>query len=392
MIPLSKPYFDSNETDAAKEVIESGWVTQGPKVQEFEKLICEYTGAKYTVAVTNCTSALFMCLSSFEIGKNDIVLCPSLSFIATANSIILNGAEPFFMDIDPNTLNINEKIVEDEILKFFDYDGNHLTLKTNKQKKLRCIIGVHQVGNPLNISELVKLKEKYKIHIIEDAACALGSTYNKNGSELYVGNTELDAACFSLHPRKIISCGEGGFITTNDEDLYSKLRALRHHGMTVSDLDRHISKVFTKEEYNSVGFNYRLSDINAAIAIKQLNKLDKILSKYKKNFLLYSKHLTEIDEISLIPGNLYGTANYQSIVARCNHDSIELINYLKKNNVSAKKGVMAIHQERPYLKSLQTNLSNTEACQVSDIILPNFYELTEKEIVFISNSIKNFYE
>src|SRR3954447_2373731 len=252
MIPIAKPFLTEDEAQAAYDTILTGWITQGPKVQEFEEKFADYTGAKYAVAVSNCTTALHLAMIVSGIDEGDEVICPSMSYIATANAIKYVGATPVFAEVQPGTYNLNPVDCEKKITE-----------------KTKAILIVHQIGLPADIDAFKTLCNKYHLELIEDAACAAGSVYK--GTKI---GSHSELVCFSFHPRKVISTGDGGMITTNREDYYNRLKLLRQHGMSINDRVRHEAKKIVFEDHVEVGYNYRMTDIQAAVGIKQLEKLD----------------------------------------------------------------------------------------------------------------------
>jgi len=252
MIPIAKPYLTKKEAKAAYDTILTGWITQGPRVAEFEQKFAAYTGAKFAVAVSNCTTALHLAMIVAGVGPDDEVICPSLSYIATANAIKYTGAKPVFAEINPANYNLDATDVEKRI-----------------NAKTKAILLVHQIGMPADIDRFRELASKHNLKLIEDAACAAGSSYK----EAKIGS-HSELVCFSFHPRKVISTGDGGMITTNNEDYYNRLRLLRQHGMSVNDRTRHESSKVIFEDHLEVGYNYRLTDIQAAVGIKKFEKLD----------------------------------------------------------------------------------------------------------------------
>ena len=255
MIPIAKPFLTKDEAQGAYDTILTGWVTQGPKVEEFEKKFCEYTGAKYAAAVSNCTTALHLAMIISEIGAGDEVITPSMSYVASANCIKYVGATPVFGEVDKETYNLNVSHAESLITE-----------------KTKAIILVHQLGMPADIDAFRKLTDKYKIKLIEDAACAIGSSYK--GKKI---GSHSEIVCFSFHPRKVITTGEGGMITTSDESIYRKVKLLRQHGMSVNDRERHEAGKLIFEDHIVLGYNYRMTDIQAAIGLRQLEKLDHLI-------------------------------------------------------------------------------------------------------------------
>src|SRR6476620_327793 len=255
MIPIARPYLTADEAQAAYDTILTGWITQGPKVQEFEEKFAAYTGAKYAVAVSNCTTALHLAMIVAGVGAGDEVICPSMTYVATANCIKYVGAKPVFAEVNQSTYNIDVADVEKKITS-----------------KTKAILIVHQIGTPADIDAFQKLADKHNLKLIEDAACSAGSAYK--GKKI---GSHSELVCFSFHPRKVISTGDGGMITTNREDYYCRLKLLRQHGMSVNDRVRHEAKQIVFENHLEVGYNYRMTDIQAAVGIKQLEKLDWII-------------------------------------------------------------------------------------------------------------------
>ncbi|HEY1007337.1 MAG TPA: DegT/DnrJ/EryC1/StrS family aminotransferase, partial [Sphingobacteriaceae bacterium] len=272
MIPIAKPYLTKEEAQAAYDTILTGWITQGPRVRDFEERFARYTGAPHAVAVSNCTTALHLAMIVAGIGPGDEVICPSMSYIATANAIRYVGATPVFAEVEPATYNLDPIDCEFRITS-----------------RTRAILLVHQMGMPACIDQFRTLCERYNLRLIEDAACAIGSAFR---SRKIGSHSEL--VCFSFHPRKIISTGDGGMITTSRKDYADRLRLLRQHGMSVTDQVRHESRTLIFEDHLEIGYNYRMTDIQAAIGIKQLEKLDWIVAERRKIAFRYHnafKHL-----------------------------------------------------------------------------------------------------
>lgn len=367
MIPIAKPYLTSDEAQAAYDVILSGWVTQGPKVQEFEEKFSAYTGANHAVAVSSCTTALHLALIVAGIKSGDEVICPSMSFIATANAIVYTGAKPVFAEVNSQ----------------YNIDADHAeSLITPKTK---AILIVHQMGMPADIDRFREICNKRNLILIEDAACAIGSEYK--GKKI---GSHSDLVCFSFHPRKVITTGDGGMITTSNSDYYGRLKALRQHAMTVNDLERHKSGKIIIEEYPEVGYNYRMTDIQAAVGIKQLEKLDWIIQERRKQAMKYHEGLKYCKHI-ILPLELEGYySNYQSYSVLLKESSPisrdELMQKLLEKGISTRRGIMTAHNEKAY-SGFNTSLTKTDIFSNTSIILPLYIGLSDNEQAFIIENI-----
>ena len=371
MIPIAKPYLTAEEAQAAYDTILTGWITQGPRVAEFEEKFASYTGAKYAVAVSNCTTALHLAMIVAGIKEGDEVICPSMSYVATANSIKYVGAKPVFAEVNPKTYNLDVADTERKITS-----------------KTKAILLVHQIGMPADIDAFKRLADTYKLKLIEDAACAAGSAYQnaKIGS-----HSEL--VCFSLHPRKVISTGDGGFITTNREDYYQRMKLLRQHGMSVNDRVRHESAKVIFEDHVEVGYNYRMTDIQAAVGIKQLEKLDWIVAERRKIAMQYHEAFQDIDFIRLPVEEEGYFSNYQSysvyLKENCPISRNELMQKMLDAGVSTRRGIMTSHRETAY-KTEYAGLSlpiSENACDNS-IILPLYIPMKSEDVKKVIETFK----
>lgn len=373
MIPIAKPYLTEEEAQVAYETIQTGWVTQGPKVAEFEEKFAKYVGAKYAVAVSNCTTALHLTMILNNIQHDDEVICPSMSYIATANCIRYAGGKPIFADVDPHNYNI---------------DINHA--ESLISSKTKAILIVHQIGMPADIDAFKVLCKKNNLALIEDAACAVGSAYK--GKKI---GSHSELVCFSFHPRKVITTGDGGMITTSSENYYNRLKLLRQHGMSVNDQVRHKSSKLIFEEHIEVGYNYRMTDIQASVGIKQLEKLDWLIAERRKVAFKYHEELSKINCIRLPLEKECYFSNYQSYSIYLNPDAPvsrnELMQKLLDEGISTRRGIMTSHREPAYIKycnGLKLPVSE-DACDRS-ILLPIFVPIEEKDINKVVETLKKY--
>ncbi|MBK7139338.1 MAG: DegT/DnrJ/EryC1/StrS family aminotransferase [Bacteroidetes bacterium] len=365
-IPLAKPYLDKEDAQSAYDTILTGWVTQGPRVQEFEEKFANYVGSKYAVALSNCTTALHLAMIIAGVTADDEVICPSMSYVATANSIRYVGAKVVFAEVNPTTYNIDVDDVRKKITS-----------------KTKAILIVHQIGMPADIDAFKDLCNEKNLVLIEDAACAAGSSYkgNKIGSH-------SDLVCFSFHPRKVITTGDGGMITTNNEAYRDRIKLLRQHAMSINDRIRHESDKVIFEDHVELGYNYRMTDIQAAVGIKQLEKLDKIVAERRKVAFKYHQALKDINCIQL-PLEADGYfSNYQSynvyLKPACKISRNDLMQALLDEGISTRRGVTTAHRETAY-KNYQSNYSLPISEDTSDrsIVLPLFYPMTDNEINYV---------
>jgi len=363
MIPIAKPYLTADEAQAAYDTILTGWITQGPRVAEFEEKFAAYTGAKYAVAVSNCTTALHLAMIVAGVGPGDEVICPSMSYIATANSIKYVGATPVFAEINPANYNLDPVDT-----------ARKITSKT------KAILLVHQIGMPADIDAFKDLAAKHNLKLIEDAACAAGSS-NK-GAKI---GSHSELVCFSLHPRKVISTGDGGFVTTKREDYYQRMKLLRQHVMSVNDRVRHESSKLIFEDHVEVGYNYRMTDIQAAVGIKQLEKLDWIVAERRKIAMRYNEAFKDIDCIQLPLEKDGYFSNYQSysiyLKDNCPVSRNEIMQKMLDDGISSRRGIMTSHRETAYkTECAGLSLPISEKSADRSIILPLYIPMNNEDI------------
>ena len=371
MIPIAKPYLTKDEAQNAYDTILTGWVTQGPRVEEFENKFCEYTGAKYAAAVSNCTTALHLAMIVSGIGPGDEVICPSMSYIATANSIKYCGATPVFAEINPLTYNID-----------VDHAEKLITGKT------KAILIVHQIGMPADIDAFKILCDKYKLKLIEDAACAIGSSYK--GKKI---GSHSEIVCFSFHPRKVITTGDGGMIATSNEEYYKRFKLLRQHAMSVNDRVRHQSDKVMFEDHTEVGYNYRMTDIQAAVGIKQLEKLDWIINERRKIALKYIQELKDIECLRLPEEEEGYFSNYQSFCIYLKESSPlkrnDLMQKLLDKGISSRRGVMTSHRETAYKNEYSgLKLPLSENTADNSIIIPLYIPMNDEDVNFVISNLR----
>lgn len=361
-IPLARPAFDEREQARVAEVLRSGWVTQGPVTAAFEAALAERVGAAEAVATSSCTTALFLSLHALGIGPGDEVIVPSLSFIASANAIVHCGATPVFVDIDPLSYNLDPEQVDAGV-----------------SARTRAILAVHQVGLPADLDALETIARRHGLTVVEDAACAIGSTLRGRA----IGGSG-NLACFSFHPRKIVCTGEGGMITTNDAELAARLRRLRHQGMSVSDLERHAANDVVIEEYPEIGYNFRLSDVHAAIGLAQLEKLDAMLAERKTIAADYARLLEVAPGIEPPQVPAFAVANFQSYLVRVPGLGAEgrnaVIQRMQQRGIATRRGLMAIHREAPYRQARRVgDLQHTERATDETLAIPIYAGLTRTD-------------
>lgn len=372
-IPLSKLSLTEADCTAVSDVIRSGWIMQGPVVEAFERDFAQYVGAPYACAVSSGTTALQAALLALDIGAGDEVITVSHSFIATANVIRHVGAKPIFADIEPDTFNICPEAVEALI-----------------GPNTKAVLAVHQMGLPCDLDRLLAICRKHSLPLIEDAACALGSEILLNRDNAAVsqwqriGAPHGTVACFSFHPRKIISTGDGGIITTADETLAAKFKLLRNHGMSADAVKRSSSSAFVQETFPVVGFNFRMTDMQAALARQQLKRLEHMLAARKEAAALYRRLLAQHDGIIVPQDKQWTRSNWQSFCIRLQGKERQaaVLKELSQRGIAGRRGITCAHREPAYAGGDWGggSLKHSEEAQDNCVILPIFDSISRTQV------------
>ncbi|HEY7364493.1 MAG TPA: DegT/DnrJ/EryC1/StrS family aminotransferase [Methylomirabilota bacterium] len=379
-IPLARPSIGDAEIQAAAATLGSGWITQGPEVAAFEREFAAWVGSAHACAVSNCTAALHLALLAVGVGPGDEVVTVSHSFIATANSIRYCGAIPVFVDIRPETFNIDPALLEAAITE-----------------RTRAILCVHQMGMPCDVAAIVDLARRHSLPVVEDAACAIGSEIRGPAGWERIGKPHGDLACFSFHPRKLLTTGDGGMITTSRPEWDAQLRLWRQHGMSIPDTVRHGARQPMAESYLTLGFNYRLTDLQAAVGRVQLGRLPGLLERRRALARRYQARLAEVPGLRAPSEPAWARSNWQSycvmLPEACEQRAV--MQALLEAGIASRRGIMCAHREPAYPRDawscgtppaacdcspgICARLGESERAQDQAIILPLFDQMTEAE-------------
>jgi perosamine synthetase len=369
MIPIARPWMGEAEAEAARRVILSGWVTQGPEVAAFEREFADAVAAPYACAVSSATTALHLALLGVGVRPGDEVITVSHSFVATANAIRYCGATPVFVDVSLDTFNLNPS-----------------QLAAAVSARTRAILAVHQLGMPCDLGAIVTMARGLGLPVIEDAACAAGSEIRIDDRWQRIGRPHGDVACFSFHPRKLLSTGDGGMLTTADGELDARFRLLRQHGMSVPDTVRHASTRVMTESYPLLGYNYRMTDIQAAVGREQLKRLEVIVQRRRALAGRYHDRLAQVPDVVPPAEPAWARSNWQSYAVRLpRHDQREVMQRLLDERIATRRGVMNAHREGAYTSDpaawrvAPAGLVCSEQAQDTALLLPLYHQMTEAD-------------
>lgn len=380
-IHIALPHIGEGEWLNIKESLESGWLTQGPKVSEFEKRFATIHNADFALATTSCTTSLHLALKAIGIKENDIVIVPSFTWIATANAVEYCNAIPVFCDVDRKTYNIDPEKLEETIISLI-----------NKGKHPKAVIPVHLFGLCANMDKINEIAVEYNLKVIEDAACAVGAKYGNR-----FAGTFGDIGCFSFHPRKIITTGEGGMCVTNSQEYFEKMNCLRNHGASTSEEVRHHgNKPYLMPDFEELGYNYRMTDLQGSVGLIQLDKLDFLLSERRLRAKKYDEELASIEWIStpFVPENYFHS--YQSYVCFVEEEKIgksrnEIMEILHRKGIATRPGTHAVHKQKYYLNKYKIKANDypvSSELYAKTMAIPLHNKMNENDYDYIIHTLK----
>jgi dTDP-4-amino-4,6-dideoxygalactose transaminase len=373
-IPISLPVTGVEEWEATREPLETGWITSGPKVREFESLFAEIHGVKHAFAVTSATTALHLALVALEVGPGDEVIVPAFTWVATANVVVYCGAKPVFVDVDQSTFNLDPE-----------------DLRKRISDKTKAIIPVHLFGLCADMDLIKEICGD--IPLVEDAACAAGATYKGK----YAGNLGT-IGCFSFHPRKSITTGEGGMITTNDDVLADRISKLRNHGAEVSEEQRHHGpKPYILPDFNMLGFNYRMTDLQGAVGVVQIKKLKSFIAEREKWSNFFKEELKNVEWLELPDYSAEFGHGWQSFVTNVNPEKApmsrnDIMEILQENGISTRPGTHAVHMLNYYKDNYGLNADdfpNAKFVNDNSMAIPLHNRMTKEDFEYVVHCIKN---
>ena len=375
-IQIALPVTGEDEWQSVKESIMSGWLTQGPKVRKFEENFAEKHGVNHALAVTSCTTGLHLALAAMGVGAGDEVIVPAFTWIATANVVLYCGATPVFVDVSTRTFNMDPEQVASKV--------------TDKTK---AIIPVHLFGLCADMDAIKSAIPKH-VKILEDAACAAGAKYKGK----YAGNLG-DIASFSFHPRKSITTGEGGMLTTQEDSLFELMDQMRNHGATISEEQRHHgAKPYILPDFNLLGFNYRMTDLQGSIGLVQLDKLDSFIDERAQWANWYREKLSDVKWLILPQEPENGRHGWQSFVTYVNPELAplsrnEIMEKLQELGVSTRPGTHAIHMLSLYKNRFNIkpeDFPNARDCDKNTMAIPLHNRMSEEDYNYVVACLKGF--
>jgi len=377
-IPYGRQYIDSQDIRLVSKALKEDLITTGRYVKKFENEISDFLKVKYAASCNSGTSALHLALMAINLKKNDVIIMPAINFIAAYNMAKLMNAKIFLADVNPLTGQMTPKTLSE-------------CIKINKLKKIKAIVTMYLGGYPENVIEFYNIKKKFNCYLIEDACHALGSRYLFNKKFLPIGSCKhSDISTFSLHPVKTITSGEGGLVTTNNKLFYNRIIKLRSHGINKD------KKFHWKYNLSEPGFNYRLSDVNCALGLGQLKKINKFINYRKRVFNFYSSELKKIVNTIVLPSYKISKPSYHLFLISINFAKIrstkdKFLKFLRKNNILCQYHYIPIYKFKVFNKKINLNFyRGAEFYYKNTISLPIFYGLNISFQRIVINKIKLF--